>query len=57
MESHHKIYEKLDYFKTKKIPHIIFHGNSGTGKKTILKTSSKVFMTMIRKKYAKMYCM
>jgi|UniRef100_A0A6C0IS85 hypothetical protein len=38
MNPHHKIYEKLDYFqKTKKIPHIIFHGNSGTGKKTILK--------------------
>lgn len=38
MEQHHKIYEKLDYFqKTKKIPHIIFHGNCGTGKKTILK--------------------
>lgn len=38
MNPHHKIYEKLDYFqKTKKIPHIIFHGNCGTGKKTILK--------------------
>ena len=38
MNPHHKIYEKLDYFQqTKKIPHIIFHGNWGTGKKTILK--------------------
>ena len=38
MDTHHKIYEKLEYFqKTKKIPHIIFHGNCGTGKKTILK--------------------
>jgi DNA polymerase III delta prime subunit len=28
---------KLDYFlKTNKIPHIIFHGSSGTGKKTIV---------------------
>jgi len=37
MNPHHKIYEKLDYFqKSKKIPHIIFHGGCGTGKKTIL---------------------
>jgi hypothetical protein len=34
---HTKIYEKLDYFlKSNKIPHIIFHGASGTGKKTIV---------------------
>lgn len=31
------IVNKLDYFlKTNKIPHIIFHGSSGTGKKTIV---------------------
>ena len=29
--------EKLDYFlKTKKIPNIIFHGASGSGKRTIV---------------------
>ena len=34
---HKKIYDKLDYFyKTNKIPHIIFHGASGSGKRTIL---------------------
>jgi Cdc6-like AAA superfamily ATPase len=34
---HEKIYEKLDYFyKTNKIPHIIFHGSSGSGKRTIV---------------------
>lgn len=32
-----KIHNKLNMFlTTKKIPHIIFHGSSGTGKKTIL---------------------
>lgn len=34
---HEKINEKLDYFyKTNKIPHIIFHGASGSGKRTIV---------------------
>ena len=34
---HPKIYEKLDYFiKESKIPHIIFYGPSGSGKRTIL---------------------
>ena len=34
---HIKIYEKLDYFiKESKIPHIIFYGPSGSGKRTIL---------------------
>ena len=34
---HHKIYDKLDYFyKNNKIPHIIFHGISGSGKRTIV---------------------
>jgi hypothetical protein len=34
---HEKIYEKLDYFhKSNKIPHIIFHGISGSGKRTIV---------------------
>lgn len=32
-----KIKKKLDYFlETNKIPHIIFHGSSGTGKRTIV---------------------
>jgi len=34
---HQKIYEKLDYFiKESKIPHIIFYGPSGSGKRTIM---------------------
>jgi len=34
---HKNIYDKLDYFyKTNKIPHIIFHGTSGCGKRTIV---------------------
>jgi len=34
---HQKIYEKLDYFiASNKIPHIIFHGSSGSGKRTIV---------------------
>ena len=34
---HTKIYEKLDYFiKESKIPHIIFYGPSGSGKRTIM---------------------
>jgi len=34
---HTKIYEKLDYFhNSNKIPHIIFHGSSGSGKRTIV---------------------
>lgn len=34
---HQKIYDKLDYFyNTNKIPHIIFHGSSGSGKRTIV---------------------
>jgi DNA polymerase III delta prime subunit len=34
---HEPIYKKLDYFyKTNKIPHIIFHGSSGSGKRTIV---------------------
>ena len=34
---HPKIYEKLDYFiKESKIPHIIFYGPSGSGKRTIM---------------------
>ena len=35
---HPKIYEKLDYFvKESKIPHIIFYGPSGSGKKNNFK--------------------
>ena len=34
---HKKIYEKLDYFyQSSKVPHIIFHGSSGSGKRTIV---------------------
>ena len=34
---HKNIQDKLDFFhKTNKIPHIIIHGSSGTGKKTII---------------------
>jgi GTPase SAR1 family protein len=34
---HQKITEKLDYFiSSNKIPHIIFHGSSGSGKRTIV---------------------
>ena len=37
LSSHRKIYEKLDFFyKSNKIPHIIFHGSSGSGKRTIV---------------------
>jgi hypothetical protein len=37
LPAHEKIYEKLDYFhKSNKIPHIIFHGTSGSGKRTIV---------------------
>jgi hypothetical protein len=37
MEIHTNIVEKLDYFYTsKKIPHIIFHGSSGSGKRTLV---------------------
>jgi len=36
-ELHSKIYEKLNYFyESNKIPHIIFHGASGSGKRTIV---------------------
>ena len=35
--SHDKVYEKLKTFKeNNNIPNIIFHGSSGSGKKTIL---------------------
>ena len=37
VEIHKEIKDKLDYFiKTKKIPHIIFHGHAGSGKRHIL---------------------
>lgn len=36
---HENIYKKLDFFyETNKIPHIIFHGSSGSGKRTIVDT-------------------
>ena len=35
MNIHTKIYQKLDYFyDTNKIPHLLFHGASGSGKRT-----------------------
>ena len=35
--SRHIIYNKLDYFyKTNKIPHLIFHGESGSSKRYIV---------------------
>ena len=35
--NHTNIYDKLDYFhKTNKIPHLIFHGESGSGKRYIV---------------------
>lgn len=37
MNIHNKIYQKLDYFyQTNKIPHLLFHGASGCGKRTIV---------------------
>jgi DNA polymerase III delta prime subunit len=37
LDIHKNIIDKLDYFiNTKKIPHIIFHGPSGSGKRTIV---------------------
>ena len=37
LETHNKIKTKLDYFiGMKRIPHIIFHGSSGSGKREIL---------------------
>ena len=37
LDIHKNIIDKLDYFiDTKKIPHIIFHGPSGSGKRTIV---------------------
>src|SRR5210317_1460425 len=36
-KNHKNIHEKLDYFhKTNKIPHLIFHGESGSGKRYIV---------------------
>jgi len=37
MSLHQNIYQKLDYFyNTNKIPHLLFHGSSGSGKRTIV---------------------
>jgi hypothetical protein len=37
LSTHKKIYDKLDYFHgSNKIPHLIFHGSSGSGKRTIV---------------------
>jgi DNA polymerase III delta prime subunit len=37
LQIHKNIYEKLDYFyETNKIPHLLFHGASGSGKRTIV---------------------
>lgn len=38
IDNHHHIYQKLDYFLSiEKIPNIIFHGPSGSGKRNIVK--------------------
>jgi DNA polymerase III delta prime subunit len=37
LQIHENIIEKLNYFyKIHKIPNILFHGNSGVGKRTIV---------------------
>jgi DNA polymerase III delta prime subunit len=37
IDIHNKIYQKLNYFyDTNKIPHLLFHGASGSGKRTIV---------------------
>ena len=37
IDNHHHIYQKLDYFLSiEKIPNIIFHGPSGSGKRNIV---------------------
>ena len=37
LDIHLNVYKKLDYFyNNKDIPHILFYGNNGSGKKTIL---------------------
>jgi len=37
IDIHNKIYKSLDYFyTTNKIPHLLFHGASGSGKRTIV---------------------
>ena len=37
LKIHTHIYDKLDYFiRMNKIPNIIFHGESGSGKKTLV---------------------
>ena len=37
LKIHTQIYDKLDYFiKKNKIPNIIFHGQSGSGKKIVV---------------------
>ena len=37
IDVHENILKKLDYFyKSNKIPHIIFHGSSGSGKRTLV---------------------
>uniref|UniRef100_A0A6C0B9A4 Uncharacterized protein n=1 Tax=viral metagenome TaxID=1070528 RepID=A0A6C0B9A4_9ZZZZ len=37
LQIHNNIYKKLSYFyETNKIPHLLFHGSSGSGKRTIV---------------------
>ncbi len=37
LKIHREIHDKLDYFiKANKIPNIIFHGASGSGKKSVV---------------------
>ena len=37
MNIHKNIYKKLDHFlKSEKVPNLLFHGSSGSGKRTIV---------------------
>ena len=51
LEIHKSIHEKLEYFiEKKKIPNIIFHGESGSGKRTILyQFVSKIYENDVKK--------
>ena len=57
MDIHKKIKRKLDYFvKQNKIPHIVFHGPSGSGKRTILEyLINKIYVNPLNTKKYVMY--
>ena len=46
LDIHKDIYDQLEhYHKNKRVPNIIFHGQSGCGKKTIVRNFiSKIFL-------------